>query len=94
MDSYRNSGRPERKSVQELRERLFPRAQEDGIGMRRCLEWQRRHVQAAEGDEAAQCAVAIRQAVGPIRVGDVDLDHDQVRLVVVEDERLDVLVFE
>ena len=48
----------------------------------RRLVRQRGHVQAAEGDVRARGAVVVGHLVGAARRGDVDLDHDQVRLVV------------
>ena len=94
MDSYRAPGGPARKSFEELRERLLARAEKDRVGVRRGLLRQRRDVQAAEGDEAAAGAIAIRQAIGAIGVGDVDLDHHQVWRVVDPAKGLHVLVFD
>ena len=59
--------------------------------MRRGFLGQRRHVQAAEHDEDAFRAVGVGERVRALRVGDVDLNHDEIGTVVAG-ERLHVLV--
>ena len=68
-----------------------PGSEEDRVGVRRRFGRQRGHVQAAEDDEDAARAIAVRDPVRPVRVRDVDLDHDEVRRVV-RGQALDVLV--
>ena len=50
-------------------------------------------MQPAECDVRALATVVIGNPIGAIGVGDVDLDHHQVRLIV-EVERLDVFVLQ
>ena len=82
-----------RGSRRETRECLLARPEKDGVGVRRRLVGQRRDVQAAERDEHASRAVVVGERVGAARVGDVDLDDDEVRPIVGV-ERLDVLVLD
>ena len=84
-------GTPRAKVREELREGLLAGPEEHRVGVRRRLVGQRRHVQAAERDEDAFRPVVVGDAVGAARVGDVDLDDDEVGRVVGV-ERRDVLV--
>ena len=89
------TGLPGAEVLEKLRERLLPWPEEDGVRVRGGLLWKRRHVQTAKRDEAAPCPVGVRQAIRAVGVGDVDLDHDQIRrTAVVDRQRLDVLVFD
>ena len=72
-------GRPVAKVPQEGRKRLLARAEEDRVGMGGGFVRQRRHVQAAEGDEDAPRAIVVGEPIGAVRVGDVDLDHARGR---------------
>jgi hypothetical protein len=79
------------KILQEGGKRLLARAEDDRVGMRGGFVWKRRHVQAAEGDEDASGAVVVREPIGAVGVGDVDLNQDEVGPVV-DSQRLDVLI--
>ena len=85
--------RSRREVLQELREGVLARPEEDRVRVRRRLVRQRRDVQAAERDVGAARAIVIGDLVGAIRVGDVDLNDHQVGFVV-EIELLDVLVLQ
>ena len=76
---------------QELRPDVFPRTQEDAVGVSSRLGRERGDVQAPQRHEGAPGAIVVGQVIGPARRGDVDLDDDEIRLVV-EIETLDVLV--
>ena len=78
---------------EEPRERLLAGAEKDRVGVRGGFVGQRRHVQAAERDERAAGAIVVREPVGAPRVGDVDLDDDEIGTVV-EIERRDMLVLD
>jgi hypothetical protein len=88
------SRRPSSAEVGEKsRERLLARAEEDRVGMRRRFVGQGGDVQSTERDEAAARSIQIGKPIRPIRIGDVDLDDDEIGRIV-ERERLDVFVFE
>src|SRR5262249_58836723 len=78
---------------EKLRKRLRARSEKDRVGVRRGLVGQRCHVQAAEDDKDAFGAIGVGQGVCALRVGDVDLNRHQVRLIVGR-QRRDVLVFD
>ena len=61
--------------------------------MRSCLVGQRGDVEPPEDHVRATAPIVIRDLVGAICIGDVDLDHDQVR-VVVQIQLFDVFVLE
>ena len=55
--------------------------------MRRRLVRQRRHVETAEDHERACRAVGIRELVRPPGIGDVDLNHHEIRPIVEREPR-------
>ena len=77
--------------AQELRPRVVARAEEDRVRVRGGLLRARSHVQSAQAHVRTAGAVVRRELVGASRVGDVDLDGDEVRGVAVSDRR-DMLV--
>ena len=79
--------------AQELRERVLAGPQKDRVGVRRGFVRQGRDVEAPQRDVRASRAIVVRDPVGAIGVGDVDLDDDEVGMIV-EIELLDVLVLE
>jgi hypothetical protein len=79
--------------LQELRKRLLAWAKKDCVGVSGGLVGQRRDVQSAERHERSACAIRVGQPVRAAGVGDVDLNHHEIRPVV-ELQRRHVLVFE
>ena len=77
--------------AQEPRPCVLAGPEEDRVGVRAGLVGQRRHVQPAKRHVGSAGAVVVRDAIGPVRGGDVDLNDDQVRRVI-QVERLHVLV--
>ncbi len=68
--------------LEEPRERLLTRTQEDHICMRDGLVWKRGDVQAAQRDEDTLGAVGVGHRIRALRIGDVDLNDHQIRMVV------------
>ena len=79
--------------VEKLRKCLLAGAEKDGVGVRRRFFGQRRDVQPAEHDERAASPVVVGDRVGAARVGDVDLNDDEVGTIV-ELQPRHVLVFD
>src|SRR5262249_15011747 len=77
--------------AEKLRERLFAGAEEDRVGVRGGFVGQRRDMKTAQANKNSFCAVVVGEAIRPVCVGDVDLDHDEVGAVV-GSQRLNVLV--
>ena len=75
------------------RKRLLRRAEKNRVGVCRGFVGQGRDVQAAHRHERAPRPIVVGDAVGPIGIGDVGLDHHEIRPVV-EGERLDMFVHE
>src|SRR5438105_10351293 len=70
------------KVVEESRPRVLARSMENRVRMRARLVGKRCYVEAAEADVGASAPVVIRELIGAVRRGDIDLDDDKVRLVV------------
>jgi hypothetical protein len=79
--------------LEKLRERLLTRAEEDGVRVMGRLLREGSHVQSTERDESTPRAIRVGQPIRAIRVGDVDLNDDEVRTIV-GGQGLDVLVDE
>jgi hypothetical protein len=79
--------------IEESRPGVLTRAKEYRVGMQRRFIRQRRHVQSAERHVDATAPVVVRDAIGTLRGCDVDLNHDQIRLIR-QLECFDVLVLD
>jgi hypothetical protein len=78
---------------EELRKRLFGRTEQHRVGMWGGFVRQRRHVKPAHRHERAPGPVVVGDAIRAIRVRDVDLNQDEIRLVI-KIKLLHVLVHE
>ena len=80
--------------IEKLWKGLLGWSEEDGVRVRGRLVWQSGDVQTAENDEDASAAIAIGQSIGAFRVGDVNLNRDQIQVFVVAHgcPMLDVLI--
>src|ERR1700722_2205200 len=76
---------------EEVWKSLFSRSKKNGVRVPGCLYRQRRHMQPAQADKRSLAPVMIGNPVRPVCIGDVNLDHDQLRRVT-KRERLHMLV--
>jgi hypothetical protein len=81
------------KIFEELWERLFAWSKKDRVRMSAGFFGQGSHMQSAEADKCSTFSIMVCELVGAVRIGDVDLDHHQIRRVV-DSERLYVLVLD
>ena len=79
--------------VKKPRKRVFTRAEHDRVRIRDSFVRQRGDVQPPKHDVRSARPVVVRDAIGPIGIGDVDLDDHEIG-VVVQVERLHVLVLQ
>jgi len=82
-----------RQVVEEPGKGVFAGPEHDRVRVRGCLVRKRRDVQSPEHHVGTAGAVVIRDAVGPVGIGDVDLNDDEIG-VILEVERFDVLVLD